>query len=76
MDCSIKSVNEHAASDKALSCHPLSPHDDDGDDVNDTIRDDILACARKPTRVYRTETTTKKRKTEKKLKSKNGYAQK
>jgi len=35
--------------------------------------------ARKPTRVssiYRTETTTKKCKTEKKLESKNGYAQK
>jgi len=38
----------------------------------DTIRDAILTCARKPTRVsliYRTETTTKKCKTEK-LKSK------
>ena len=44
----------------------------------DTIRDAILTCARKPTRVsliYRTETTTKKCKTEK-LKSKNGYAHK
>jgi len=44
----------------------------------DTIRDVILTCARKPTRVsliYPTETTTKKCKTEK-LKSKNGYAQK
>ena len=44
----------------------------------DTIRDAILTCARKPTRVsliYRTEPTTKKCKTEK-LKSKNGYAQK
>jgi len=43
----------------------------------DTIRDAILTCARKPTRVrliYRTETTTKKCKTEKKVKSKNGYA--
>jgi len=42
----------------------------------DTIRDAILACARKPTRVtliYRTETTANKWKTEK-LKSKNGYA--
>ena len=42
----------------------------------DTIRDAILACARKPTRVtliYCTETTAKKWKTEK-LKSKNGYA--
>ena len=41
----------------------------------DTIRDAILTCARKPTRVsliYRTEPTTK---TEE-LKSKNGYAQK
>jgi len=41
----------------------------------DTIRDVILTCARKPTRVsliYRTETTTKKCITEKKLKSKNG----
>ena len=41
----------------------------------DTIRDVILTCARKPTRVsliYRTEPTTKKCKTEK-LKSKNGY---
>ena len=40
--------------------------------------DAILTCARKPTRVsliYRTETTTKKCKTEK-LKSRNGYAQK
>ena len=45
----------------------------------DTIRDAILTCARKPTRVsliYRTEPTTKKCKTKKKLKSKNGYAQK
>jgi len=36
--------------------------------VNDTIRDAILTCARKPTRVsliYRTETTTKRCKTEK-----------
>jgi len=46
----------------------------------DTIRDAILTCARRPTWVsliliYRTETTTKKCKTEK-LKSKNGYAQK
>ena len=44
----------------------------------DTIRDAILTCARKPTRVSlinRTETTTKKCKTEK-LKTKNGYAQK
>ena len=44
----------------------------------DTIRDAILTCARKPTWVsliYRTETTTKRCKTEK-LKSKNGYAQK
>ena len=35
---------------------------------HDTIRDAILTCARKPTRVsliYRTETTTKKCKTEK-----------
>ena len=43
----------------------------------DTIRDAILTCARKPTRVsliYRTEPTTKKCKTEK-LKSKDGYAQ-
>ena len=42
----------------------------------DTIRDAILMCARKPTRVsliYRTEPTTKNCKTEK-LKSKNGYA--
>jgi len=42
----------------------------------DTIRDAILTCARKPTRVsliYRTETTTKNCKTEK-LKSKNRYA--
>ena len=40
---------------------------------HDTIRDAILTCARKPTWVsliYRTETTTKKCKTEKKLKSK------
>ena len=40
---------------------------------DDTIRDAILTCARKPTRVsliYRTEPTTKKCKTEK-LKSKN-----
>jgi len=44
----------------------------------DTIWDAILMCARKPTWVsliYRTETTTKKYKN-KKLKSKNGYAQK
>ena len=43
----------------------------------DTIRDAILTCARKPTRVsliYRTETTAKKCKTQK-LKSKNGYAE-
>ena len=43
----------------------------------DTIRDAILTCARKPTWVsliYRTETTTKNCKTEKKLKSKNRYA--
>jgi len=42
------------------------------------IGDAILTCARKPTRViliYRTETTTKKCKTEK-VKSKNGNAQK
>ena len=42
----------------------------------DTIRDAIFTCARKPTRVsliYRTETTTKNRKTEK-LISKNGHA--
>jgi len=46
---------------------------------HDTTRDDILTCARKPTLVssiYLTEPTTKKCKTEKKLKSKNGYAQK
>jgi len=45
----------------------------------DTIRDAILTCARKPTWVswiYRTEPTTKKCKTEKKLKIKSGYAQK
>ena len=45
----------------------------------DTIRDASLTCARKPTRVsltYRMEPTAKKCKTEKKLKSKNGYAQK
>jgi len=46
----------------------------------DTMRDAILTCAvRKPTWVsliYRTETTTKKCKTEKKLKSKNGSAHK
>ena len=44
----------------------------------DTIRDAILTCARKLTRVsliYRTEPTNKKCKTEK-LKRKNGYAQK
>jgi len=44
-----------------------------------TIRDAILTCARKPTRVtliYRTEPTTKKCKTEKKLKVENRYAQK
>ena len=38
-----------------------------------TIRDAVLTCARKPTRVsliYRTESSTKKSKTEKKLKSK------
>ena len=43
----------------------------------DTIRGAILTCARKPTWVSlidRTETTTKNCKTEKKLKSKNGYA--
>ena len=42
----------------------------------DTIRDDVLTCARKPTRVgliYRTETTTKNCKTEK-LEGKNRYA--
>jgi len=42
----------------------------------DTIRDAILTCARKPTRVsfiYRTEPTTKNCKTEK-LKSKNRHA--
>jgi len=42
----------------------------------DTIRDAILTCAQKLTRVsliYRTEPTTKKWKTEKR---KNGYAQK
>jgi len=42
----------------------------------DTIRDAILTCARKLTRVgliYRTETTTENCKTEK-LKSKNSYA--
>jgi len=41
----------------------------------DTIRDAILTCARKPTRVsliYRTETTTKSCKTQK-LKSKSRY---
>ena len=46
--------------------------------THDTIRDDILTCARKPTGVsliYRTEPTTKKCKTEK-LKSKNAYGQK
>jgi len=40
----------------------------------DTIRDSSLTCSRKPTRVsliYRTETTTKKCKTEK-LRTKNG----
>ena len=45
----------------------------------DTIRHAILTCARKPTWVsliYRTETTTKRCKTEKKLRSKNGHAQK
>jgi len=44
----------------------------------DTVRDAVLTCARKPTRVsliHRTEPTTTKCKTEK-LKSKNGYAQK
>jgi len=44
----------------------------------DTIRDAILTCAQKLTRVsliYRTEPTTKKWKTEK-VNSKNGYAQK
>jgi len=44
----------------------------------DTIRDAILTCARERTWVgliYRTEPTTKKRKTEK-LKSKNKHAQK
>jgi len=43
--------------------------------VRDTIRDAILTCSRKPTRVgliYRTETTTKNCKTEK-LKSKSRY---
>ena len=45
----------------------------------DTIRDAILTCARKPTRVsliYRTEPTTKKCKNRKKLKVENRYAQK
>jgi len=45
----------------------------------DTTRDAILTCARKATWVcliYCTETITKKCKTEKKLKSKDGYAQK
>jgi len=45
----------------------------------DTIQDAIFTCARKPTwlsLIYRTEPTTKKCKTEKKLKNKNGYAQK
>jgi len=44
----------------------------------DTIRDAILTCARKPTRVsliYRTEPTTKKCKTEKKLKVENNSKQ-
>jgi len=44
----------------------------------DTVRDAILTCARKPTRVsliYRTEPTSKKCKTEK-LKSSRGHAQK
>ena len=38
----------------------------------DTIRDAILTCTRKPTLIYRTETTTKNCKTEK-LKSKSRY---
>jgi len=45
----------------------------------DTTRDGILTFARKPTWVsliYSMETTNKKYKTEKKLKSKDGYAQK
>jgi len=45
------------------------------DRLYDTIRDAILTCARKPTRVgliYRTEPTTKNCKTEK-LQSKNRY---
>ena len=45
----------------------------------DMIRDAILTCAQKLTCVsliYHTEPTTKKWKTEKKLKSKKGYAQK
>ena len=44
-----------------------------------TIRDAILTCAQKPTRVslvYRTELTTKKLKTEKLKSKKNRYAQK
>jgi len=48
--------------------------------IDSTIRDTILLTrAQKPTRVsliYRTEPTTKKWKTEKKLKRKNGYARK
>jgi len=43
---------------------------------HDTIRDAILTCAQKPTWVsliYRTEPTTKKWKTEKKLKSEKTY---
>jgi len=42
-----------------------------------TIRDAILTCAQKPTRVsliYRTEMTTEKCKIERKFKSKDGYA--
>ena len=45
----------------------------------DTIRDAILTRAQKPTRVsliYRAEPTTKKRKTKKNQKLKNGHAQK
>jgi len=48
-------------------------------EIGHTIRDAVLMCAQKLTRVsliYRTEPTTKKGKTEEILKSKNGYAQK
>ena len=48
-------------------------------EIGHTIRDAVLTCAQKLTRVsliYRTEPTTKKGKTEEILKSKNGYAQK